>query len=73
MRNLVLASAMLLGFGIALEILVQTASFGVPGSIPALLSALAAISVLLAATVLAATFLVSLLPHVARQLEECQH
>ena len=73
MRNLVIASAVLLGFGIVLEILVQAAPFAAPSVLPALMSALAAFSVLFAATLLAATFLVSLLPHVARQLEECQH
>jgi hypothetical protein len=73
MRNLVVASAIFLGSGIVLEILVQIAPFGTPSVLPALLSALAAFSVLFAAALLSTTFLVSLLPSVARQLRECQH
>lgn len=73
MRSIVFASAIFLLLGIALETGVQTVSIGAPSVIPALLSALAAFSVFFAATLLAVTFLVSLLPGVARQLRECRH
>jgi hypothetical protein len=73
MRSLVIASAILLGSGIALEILVQVAPFATPSVLPALVSAIAAFTVLLAAALLAITFLANLLPRVARQQRECRH
>jgi hypothetical protein len=73
LRSVVLASAILLIVGILTEIGVQTTPLGAPSVTPALLSALAAFLVLLAATLLAVTFLVSLLPGMTRQLGKCQH
>jgi hypothetical protein len=73
MRNLVLASAAFLAIGILVEAVVQTASFGFPSAVPALLSAIAAFSVLFAATLLVSTFLISLLPGVSRRLRQCRH
>jgi hypothetical protein len=73
MRTIVFTSGILLSLGIILEIVVQTAPWGVPSVTPALLSALAAFSVLFSITLLAMTFLFSLLPKVAHQLKECQH
>jgi hypothetical protein len=65
MGGLVLASAMLLGGGVLVEILVQKAPLGTPSVLPALLSALAIFSVLFSVALLAVTFLVSLLPGAA--------
>jgi hypothetical protein len=73
MRLIVSASAVLLGIGILLEVLVRTLPFSGPSVLPALVSALAAFSVLLAAVLLVATFLVSLLPGVSRRLQPCRH
>ena len=67
--GLVLTSAMLLGGGILVEIVVQTAPLGTPGVLPALLSALAIVSVLFSMALLAVTFLVSLLPGAASAKE----
>ena len=75
MRSAVLTSAIFLGLGIIVEIVVETSPFGIPipSVIPSLLSTLAVFSVLVAATLLTATFLVSLLPGVSSRLRECQH
>ena len=73
MRNILMMSAILLILGFVLEIVVQTVSFAVPSITPAVLSALAASSVLIALTLLTVTFLASLLPGTARRLSECQH
>lgn len=73
MRSAVLTSAIFLGLGIIVEIVVETSPFVIPSVIPSLLSTLAVFSVLVAATLLAATFLVSLLPGVSSRLRECQH
>jgi hypothetical protein len=73
LRNAVFSSAILLGLGVILEIVVQTSTLDNASVVPALLSAIAASSVLLAGVLLAVTFVVSLLPRVSRRLEECQH
>ena len=69
---MVLGSAILLGSGIGVELVVRMAPFALPSIIPALLSALAAFSVLFAVTLLGLTFLVSLLPGVSRHLWDCR-
>lgn len=73
MRTIVIASAIALIVGIVLEIAVQTITFSVPSVAPAVLSALAAFSVLFALSLLAVTFLTGLLPGAAKRLTECQH
>lgn len=67
LRSAVLLSALLLVAGLVLELFAQVTRIAVPTSHLALLL------VLLAATVLAATFLASLLPGAAKRLSECQH
>jgi hypothetical protein len=62
-----------MGLGVIVEVVVQAVPLGNGSVIPALLSAAAASSVLLAAGLLVSTFLVSLLPKVSRRLQECQH
>lgn len=73
MQTIVIASAIALIVGIVLEIAVQMVTFRLPSAAPAVLSALAAFSVLFALGSLGVTFLASLLPGFAKRLTDCQH
>ena len=67
MRAGVLLSASLLGAGVLLGLIAVMTQLG------AAAAQLALLLVLGGATVLATTFLVALIPGVARRLDECQH